>query len=39
VIIVGGPAWRAATAWKVLSFVMGVIIGFSVAMAISMYPN
>lgn len=39
VIIVGGPAWRAATAWKVLSFVMGIIIGFSVTMAIRMYPN
>lgn len=39
VIIVGGPAWRAATAWKALSFVIGVIVGFSVMMAIRMYPN
>lgn len=39
VIIVGGPAWRAATAWKILSFTIGVIVGFSTAMAIMMYPN
>jgi hypothetical protein len=39
VIIVGGPAWRAATAWKVLSFVIGIIVGFSTAMAIQMYPR
>lgn len=39
VIIVGGPAWRAATAWKVLSFVMGIVIGFSVTMAILTYPK
>lgn len=39
VILVGGPAWRAAQAWKILSFVMGMVIGFSVTMAIIMYPN
>jgi hypothetical protein len=39
VILVGGPAWRAALAWKVLSFVMGAIIGFSVISAILRYPN
>ena len=39
VIIVGGPAWRAATAWKILSFTIGIIVGFSATMAIIMYPN
>lgn len=39
VIIAGGPAWRAATAWKILSFVIGIIVGFSAVMAILMYPN
>jgi hypothetical protein len=39
VIIVGGPAWRAAFAWKVLSFVIGVIVGISATMAFLTYPN
>jgi len=39
VIIVGGPAWRAAVAIKALYFVMGFVIAFSAAMAIMMYPN
>jgi hypothetical protein len=38
VILVNGPAWRAIW-FKRAFFVIGVIVGFSVTMAILTYPN
>lgn len=39
VILVNGPAWRAALLWKRLFYIMSFIIGFSVGVALALYPN
>lgn len=39
VIIVGGPAWRAALLWKRLFYIMSFIIGFSIGVALGLYPK